>query len=567
MPSTFPRITISVTRDRSQSDASGDLNTLSVGFGLFQAWLYTAVFGIQATFPAEALMDGTADKVFDSFCISFSLALLLLAFTNQVLLRFYVGKKALALAAVLASTGTVAVFGTGLGGTAGTFVAYGAGLCMGVGASLMVAMWGTAFARYEFTTIILNTAIAIVLGMALYLCLINWILVPLSAGVTALLPPLTSLLLWKLTPIPYYRRQEIPIFHPLPIRRASFVARFGLPSLIFGTALGALRFCGVNGILHTHDITTQLVIGAAACAGVALILAVIALTKGESHWDMLFRCLVPFAAAALFCLPQLDGPWQLPAGFAVVVGYICFEALMWIFFSDMAQEFRLSPIFVFGLGRGLLTAGAFAGASLMQGQLAGVLGALPTATETLALMLLLITGYSLLPRQREIRAIIDPRRSEDPGWTSLKAKIDQQQEEKAAAAEAEGTGDAGASADGAGTAPADERAAKGRFHAKCEEIADRYLLSRRETEVMFLLAKGHNAAFIQDKLCISKSTAKTHINHIYRKLDIHTQQELLNLMEQGKGPEAAAKPATGPDAGRDGRDGQRRAASSIFGER
>ena len=77
-------------------------------------------------------------------------------------------------------------------------------------------------------------------------------------------------------------------------------------------------------------------------------------------------------------------------------------------------------------------------------------------------------------------------------------------------------------------------AAKGRFHAQCEAIADRYLLSRRETEVMFLLAKGHNAAFIQDQLCISKSTAKTHINHIYRKLDIHTQQELLSMVEAAK---------------------------------
>jgi len=51
---------------------------------------------------------------------------------------------------------------------------------------------------------------------------------------------------------------------------------------------------------------------------------------------------------------------------------------------------------------------------------------------------------------------------------------------------------------------------------------------------MFLLAKGHNAAFIQDQLCISKSTAKTHINHIYRKLDIHTQQELLSMVEAAK---------------------------------
>ncbi|WP_418256191.1 response regulator transcription factor, partial [Gordonibacter urolithinfaciens] len=60
------------------------------------------------------------------------------------------------------------------------------------------------------------------------------------------------------------------------------------------------------------------------------------------------------------------------------------------------------------------------------------------------------------------------------------------------------------------------------------------LLSRRETEVMFLLAKGHNAAYIQDKLCISKSTAKTHISHIYRKLDIHNQQELLSMVEEAR---------------------------------
>ena len=53
----------------------------------------------------------------------------------------------------------------------------------------------------------------------------------------------------------------------------------------------------------------------------------------------------------------------------------------------------------------------------------------------------------------------------------------------------------------------------------------------RETEVMYLLAKGHNAAYIQDSLYISRSTAKTHINHVYRKLDIHSQQELINMVE------------------------------------
>ena len=47
-----------------------------------------------------------------------------------------------------------------------------------------------------------------------------------------------------------------------------------------------------------------------------------------------------------------------------------------------------------------------------------------------------------------------------------------------------------------------------------------------------LLAKGRGTAYIQDKLCISKSTAKTHISHIYRKLDIHTHQDLIDLVEE-----------------------------------
>ena len=78
----------------------------------------------------------------------------------------------------------------------------------------------------------------------------------------------------------------------------------------------------------------------------------------------------------------------------------------------------------------------------------------------------------------------------------------------------------------------DEQPRQGRFRQQCEAIAERFALSRREREVMLLLARGHNAAYIQEKLCISRSTAKTHITHIYRKLDIHTQQELLTMVDE-----------------------------------
>lgn len=528
----FPHITISIAHGKDDSDATGDLNSLSVGFGVFQAWIFLVIFGMGYVFAPSTLLPSTPvlpehclPIVFDTFLLTLGACLLLLAFSNQLLLKFYVGKNALITATCLASMGTLLIYGTGLEPT-GTAFAVVAGALMGMGASLMTVLWGTAFARYEFTTIILNTVVAIVIGVAVYLILIHWAPVPLSGFLACVLPIAASLILWKLTPIPYYRRQEMPIFHPLPIHRTAFVLRFGLPIVIFGFVLGALRHVCLSGLLPYEDLTAQLVIGAAACAGLAVIIATMAISKNESYWDMIFRCVLPAIALAVFCVPHLFGDYALLAGFFVIAGYICFETLMWFLIADLSQEFRLSPIFMFGLGRGLLELGSLIGSWLAQipgdNTITGVFG---NAEGALVLMLALAVAYSLLPRRREVRAIVDPNHViKMPGYDALQTHIEKQQVEDEPQQETDG--------DEVGAAEVDAKIrAKGRFHARCEEIADCYMLSRRETEVMFLLAKGHNAAFIQDKLCISKSTAKTHINHIYRKLDIHAQQELLNMVE------------------------------------
>lgn len=63
-------------------------------------------------------------------------------------------------------------------------------------------------------------------------------------------------------------------------------------------------------------------------------------------------------------------------------------------------------------------------------------------------------------------------------------------------------------------------------------ISKRYILTPREIEVLGLLAKGRNAEYVQNALFISTHTAKTHIYNIYRKLDVHSLQELLDLLDQ-----------------------------------
>lgn len=65
-----------------------------------------------------------------------------------------------------------------------------------------------------------------------------------------------------------------------------------------------------------------------------------------------------------------------------------------------------------------------------------------------------------------------------------------------------------------------------------QSLAEEFGLSPRETEVATLLAKGRSLPFIQGELHISAGTAQTHARHIYRKLSIHSRQELLDAVEE-----------------------------------
>lgn len=71
-----------------------------------------------------------------------------------------------------------------------------------------------------------------------------------------------------------------------------------------------------------------------------------------------------------------------------------------------------------------------------------------------------------------------------------------------------------------------------KIHAVCSELSIRYQLTRREGEILLLLARGRTAQHIAEILVITTSTAKTHMRNIYAKMNIHTQQELLNLVEE-----------------------------------
>lgn len=63
-------------------------------------------------------------------------------------------------------------------------------------------------------------------------------------------------------------------------------------------------------------------------------------------------------------------------------------------------------------------------------------------------------------------------------------------------------------------------------------LADKASLSKREREVLLLLAKGLSNERIAEELVISYHTVRAHVRNIYSKLEVHNRQELLERIEE-----------------------------------
>jgi DNA-binding CsgD family transcriptional regulator len=72
----------------------------------------------------------------------------------------------------------------------------------------------------------------------------------------------------------------------------------------------------------------------------------------------------------------------------------------------------------------------------------------------------------------------------------------------------------------------------GRWKRACADISESNGLSKRQDEVFRYLVKGRNALSISRELVVSEHTVKAHIYRIYQKLAVHSQQELIDLVEQ-----------------------------------
>lgn len=65
---------------------------------------------------------------------------------------------------------------------------------------------------------------------------------------------------------------------------------------------------------------------------------------------------------------------------------------------------------------------------------------------------------------------------------------------------------------------------------RCESVGRKNSLTPREIEVMQLICLGRSKSYIAEAFSITENTARGYAKNVYRKLDIHSRQELLTLV-------------------------------------
>ena len=533
------------------------------GYALFLVIYATQVWG--GVFPFLPA-DFQTDEVTLSFYLSQSLAFCA-AFVASAFGSYYLPSGArrmfVALPCALAFLGATSVIAAMYVPALTLAFVVGGGAFLGVGCAGLFMLWQRYFSSIPAdecnARIVMGTAAASVLYFALYL---------IPQALTAFLVPVVMLPLCALCLSLSVREMDFdqPMFQDVPRKHAYAYAHVVKDSWRSAACVGALAFAaGLARGVAVIDPEVQSVVNASSMAGAlvmcALLVAAWARLSFRFSLRTAFRAAYPVVVTGLVLFPFAQG-----GGLSLFAGltYTVFSLIVVIMMMQSAQIARdrgTNPVFAYAFFGSFAyvpqAAGFLLGWFAHDVEIGGV-GQVAllsiVALYVLGIVLFLSAGSLLgaprdgAPRHDDQIELVGfaPRRSGSRADAYARAKPRANNDDVAAMA---GGGAMAAKTggekpgDGDEVAPArrprkktpieaaDGRAITDRLSKQCLVLQREYGLSARETEVCELIARGLSVAAIAEELYVSENTVRTHSKHIYTKLDIHSRQELGELVK------------------------------------
>jgi DNA-binding CsgD family transcriptional regulator len=391
---------------------------------------------------------------------------------------------ATALGTVLISHSSVVFFGT----MAQYFYTVGAFLT-GIGSAAVVVLWGELFTTIGARQTISYSVMALLMGALAYL-LITAIPATFAQMVTAALPLASIFFLLRFRrgiPRKEYRtggagcRQK----HTALCIKTPFKL-IGI-SLFFGISFGVMKgFFGVDEgeIIELRNLLNILAI----VVGSSAIYATMKIFRMDFN-HLTYQVALPLMAAGFIFLP-LHSPFDIIGTAVHQAGYQYFYIVLWALWPVLARRGDVPEGWLVCWGILSIQLGQLLG-SISSANLINFIDTvfeLAMASAVVIFIILLIALFAL------------GNSSINTGWGFIK--------------------------------PIEETDHVSDFERACMQMSQSRGLSPRETEVFLLLAKGHNRAHISADLVVSDETVKSHIKSIYRKMEVHSQQEIITVIEQ-----------------------------------
>lgn len=267
---------------------------------------------------------------------------------------------------------------------------------------------------------------------------------------------------------------------------------------------------------------------------VAAVLACAAASRfSKNRIDVVFHTGLLLVLAGLLVVPFVG---QAHAGGAVALSHTsntllmagaeCFSMLVWAVIARRGSRRPERALVVLAGGRLAAAAGALVG--LVVGTSARSLSAVsPLAPDAVAVFLaFVLVAYCLIGlRSFSFEESVEGE-AHEPEGEAVPERAD-----AAVPAEAPGAVSAPAPAQSAlAPAPSPALDPAAAVERRCERLASLRGLTSREAEVLKLMACGRSGSYIAECLVISPNTVKTHVKHIYAKLDAHSQQDVVDLV-------------------------------------
>ena len=442
-------------------------------------WLWSCLVG------KTYLASGALSQLSGIFAIPTVITLLanvatltVIVFLSDALATIVGSRGAMTLAGLLLTGGSL---GIALATYTNNVPAFVAGSCLGGAAiGFLKIAWGEMFSRMSLQRGLVDMGLSLVTSTIVFLVLFA---APLVAQVGALvlcaLP--CSWLTWEGT----RRLGENPT--PPPPPGAARTISFSWTLLILPVLVG-LTFGLMGSVLASRPTTTAGMVGPAVAefaAGAFLLFASLLLSRRFGASQIYALGLVGTAAGAALASVSAVPTWL--AASVNELGFAVFYFFMVVYWGDLARRMNRPVVRTYAFGYLVFQAsqipGFFMGEALA-----------PGAEQALSPLVFLSIVLALFVT---VLLVFNDPRSALHQWL--------------AAGEPAESGD--------------------EIPNACAELASTYALTPREHEVLGLLARGRTAAYVGHSLGISQGTAKTHIRSIYHKMDIHTQQDLMDLIE------------------------------------